>query len=527
MNNGYPNGQYPGPGNQQKGQQPYAGYQQNGYYRQGGYAQPQGYPQNGQQVPQQAYPQGAYPPQQGYPRQGYGPNGQPYAQPPQPYPQNGQSNPYGYQGYPPQGQSNPYTQTPQPYPQRGQSNPYVPQGYPQGGQPYPQGYPQNGQQGYGPQAYPQNGQSGPYGPGYPGPGQGGQQGYVVNPVDPNKQRPNIDLGALLSAVPWQFVAVGVSLILFAAAMLTGQVVLSWCFAGAAFLTLGYLWLKPQDMGHSTRLTLTILLLIALVVTAIRLVSGSGVDSVNPSQPAAQPTANAGTSQNNASQDSLGSLQAEVTEAPVSQTYVQSSTSSDIEERLQSFMYFWSSNNLDQMLNYCAPSWARGISASTTAVNSLYQILALRIPILDTFQINKVSGSDADVSSTVTMTVSLNRNNNRSDSPQTYIFNVLMLKEDGSWYVDPRSLQSNVEATATPASSYITQPPQPATSADANTPLYYNPDGGKFYHLDPECKSANVRNLPFKGKLTYGQLNEDKYKNLEPCSYCDAPLRPGT
>ena len=55
-------------------------------------------------------------------------------------------------------------------------------------------------------------------------------------------------------------------------------------------------------------------------------------------------------------------------------------------------------------------------------------------------------------------------------------------------------------------------------------LYYNPTGGKFYHLDQNCRSIRDRYLPLKGSFTYAQLDDAEYRKLTPCSSCNPPIR---
>ncbi len=61
------------------------------------------------------------------------------------------------------------------------------------------------------------------------------------------------------------------------------------------------------------------------------------------------------------------------------------------------------------------------------------------------------------------------------------------------------------------------PPDPATS------LYYNPEGGKNYHLDQRCSGVKDRFLPLTGFL-YGELNNPPYDKLTPCKTCQPPER---
>ncbi len=56
-------------------------------------------------------------------------------------------------------------------------------------------------------------------------------------------------------------------------------------------------------------------------------------------------------------------------------------------------------------------------------------------------------------------------------------------------------------------------------------LYYNTDGGSYYHTTPNCTAINSKYLPLKGEITYSQLTESKFKRLKPCTSCSAPVRP--
>ena len=61
--------------------------------------------------------------------------------------------------------------------------------------------------------------------------------------------------------------------------------------------------------------------------------------------------------------------------------------------------------------------------------------------------------------------------------------------------------------------------------DDDTPLYYNPSGGEYYHLDQNCKRINERYLPLQGHFTYAELSKEPYSKLKRCNVCGAPLRP--
>ena len=58
--------------------------------------------------------------------------------------------------------------------------------------------------------------------------------------------------------------------------------------------------------------------------------------------------------------------------------------------------------------------------------------------------------------------------------------------------------------------------------DDSLKQYYNPNGGSFYHGVENCRSVKERYLPLTA-FTYGELETDAFKKLEPCSAC-APAK---
>lgn len=71
------------------------------------------------------------------------------------------------------------------------------------------------------------------------------------------------------------------------------------------------------------------------------------------------------------------------------------------------------------------------------------------------------------------------------------------------------------------------PPPALQSFTADLVLYYNPDGGQKYHLDPSCPSVHTRYLPLSGQLIYARLTGEPYAALQPCAFCGAPQPPVT
>lgn len=58
---------------------------------------------------------------------------------------------------------------------------------------------------------------------------------------------------------------------------------------------------------------------------------------------------------------------------------------------------------------------------------------------------------------------------------------------------------------------------------ADTPLYYNANGGSNYHSTAMCNGVKEKYLPLSA-FTYGELDSGEYKDLTVCRYCYPPLR---
>lgn len=61
--------------------------------------------------------------------------------------------------------------------------------------------------------------------------------------------------------------------------------------------------------------------------------------------------------------------------------------------------------------------------------------------------------------------------------------------------------------------------------DDSTLLYYNPDGGKYYHSTPECSAVKKKFYPLTA-FTYGELDTGIFAALEPCPSCTPLKRKG-
>ena len=491
-------------------------------FSQGNYPPAQGYAPNGGYAPNDAYGQG-YAPQNGYGQPQYGQQGyadyqQPYGQQgyQQPYGQQGYQQPYG-QGYDQQGYQQPYAQ--QPY----QQQPYDQQGFVQPGgyqQPYEQqGYqqpnPAYNQQGYSQQNpqetdLPPEQQYAQYTPDgqrvYP---TSGRSGFRVQP-------------AAHREIPWDTIAkvlmFGVLPILFILSMVFAWTAVKWVVLVGAVASIAALWLR-ELVTPNARLVLSLLLASAAVVCLVSALATNAADNQNPAQPNQSGQMQQGSTSGNNLDVNLTA-----TDTPNPAPTPTATPVDDSEEcyaQLHSFFTLWKNNAISQMVNLTAPSWRSSIKGGTDAVTQKLfgEVLTNRTPV--SWDFTAITGTSNDIARMVTVRAVINKNNTLGES--VYLWKVRMVKEDGVWYVDPATLQSNEqESTATPTNALATQPVLNTSHPDLL--IYYNPEGGTYYHIDPNCESLNPKYRPLSGVIKWSQIEDDPYDKLEQCKRCGAPLR---
>ena len=511
-------------------------------FSQGNYPPAQGYAPNGGYAPNDAYGQG-YAPQNGYGQPQYGQQGyadyqqQPYGQQgyQQPYGQQGYQQPYGQQGYEQQGYQQPYGQQgyQQPYAQQPyQQQPYDQQGFVQPGG-YQQPYEQQGYQ----QPYEQQGYQQPN-PAY------NQQGYSQqNPQEtdlppeqqyaqytPDGQRVYPTSGrsgfrvqpATHREIPWDTIAkvlmFGVLPILFILSMVFAWTAVKWLVLVGAVASIAALWLR-ELVTPNARLVLSLLLASAAVVCLVSALATNAADNQNPAQPN-QP----GQMQQGSTSGNNLDVNLTATDTPNPAPTPTATPVDDSEEcyaQLHSFFTLWKNNAISQMANLTAPSWRSSIKGGTDAVTQKLfgEVLTNRTPV--SWDFTAITGTSNDIARMVTVRAVINKNNTLGES--VYLWKVRMVKEDGVWYVDPATLQSNEqESTATPTNALATQPVLNTSHPDLL--IYYNPEGGTYYHIDPNCESLNPKYRPLSGVIKWSQIEDDPYDKLEQCKRCGAPLR---
>ena len=496
-------------------------------FSQGNYPPAQGYAPNGGYAPNDAYGQG-YAPQNGYGQPQYSQQG--YADYQQPYGQQGYQQPYGQQGYQQpygqQGYQQPYGQG---YEQQGYQQPYAQQPYQQ--QPYdqqgfvqPGGYQQQGYQQPNP-AYNQQGysQQNPQETDLPPEQQYAQYTPDGQRVYPTSGRSGFRVQpAAHREIPWDTIAkvlmFGVLPILFILSMVFAWTAVKWVVLVGAVASIAALWLR-ELVTPNARLVLSLLLASAAVVCLVSALATNAADNQNPAQPNQSGQMQQGSTSGNNLDVNLTA-----TDTPNPAPTPTATPVDDSEEcyaQLHSFFTLWKNNAISQMVNLTAPSWRSSIKGGTDAVTQKLfgEVLTNRTPV--SWDFTAITGTSNDIARMVTVRAVINKNNTLGES--VYLWKVRMVKEDGVWYVDPATLQSNEqESTATPTNALATQPVLNTSHPDLL--IYYNPEGGTYYHIDPNCESLNPKYRPLSGVIKWSQIEDDPYDKLEQCKRCGAPLR---
>ena len=488
-------------------------------FSQGNYPPAQGYAPNGGYAPNDAYGQG-YAPQNGYGQPQYGQQG--YADYQQPYGQQGYQQPYGQQGY-----QQPYGQQEyqQPYGQQGYQQPYAQQPYQQ--QPYDQqGFVQPGgyQQPYEQQGYQQGySQQNPQETDLPPEQQYAQYTPDGQRVYPTSGRSGFRVQpAARREIPWDTIAkvlmFGVLPILFILSMVFAWTAVKWVVLVGAVASIAAMWLR-ELVTPNARLVLSLLLASAAVVCLVSALATNAADNQNPAQPNQSGQMQQGSTSGNNLDVNLTA-----TDTPNPSPTPTATPVDDSEEcyaQLHSFFTLWKNNAISQMVNLTAPSWRSSIKGGTDAVTQKLfgEVLTNRTPV--SWDFTAITGTSNDIARMVTVRAVINKNNTLGES--VYLWKVRMVKEDGVWYVDPATLQSNEqESTATPTNALATQPVLNTSHPDLL--IYYNPEGGTYYHIDPNCESLNPKYRPLSGVIKWSQIEDDPYDKLEQCKRCGAPLR---
>lgn len=307
----------------------------------------------------------------------------------------------------------------------------------------------------------------------------------------------------------------------------------WIFVISSLACLGMMYLMRAFVPNARRVLSVIhAAMIAVALFAI-LISGQPV--------ADQVTQSAKDHQSIFSDNTTASLTAMNESLAVSQQEeppANTGTASLAQQKLEQFMNAWGNKDYATMVSLSAPNWVNQYETQRDAETGIFHLSAIRIPV--SYQIMDVSGNDADQTRTITMQAAINKSDGKE--PLLYNFQILMIRSNNEWFVDPNSISSSqvVQQAASQAqqnqqtldqSTQVQAPvsggvPTPNIgAARSDTVLYYNQDGGEYYHLNPNCPSIGARYRPLTAMFYYRDVSSDTFKNLKTCPHCNAPARP--
>lgn len=344
---------------------------------------------------------------------------------------------------------------------------------------------------------------------------------AFQPAAPKKTRAPMNMDKLLSVFLF-----GLLPLLFIPCIFSSLDFLRYAFLGLCVAGLGAMWYR-QMYAPATRLIVS-MVYVALCIVCIALMMQGTADNRRLNTPA-EPASVQITSEPENSQVLAAAAYVETPMPSEPTPTPEGMGASQAQQRLETFMTLWEANNVSEMVSLVQPSWC---SAQENPSTALFMVLSNRTP--EDFTIEEVGGTEQDSSRTITMTATINKNTGKAAS--VYRFMIMMVKEGDEWYVNPNSLATNDKEADTAsdenvvnnrnASGSTTEAPRTTVTPapPASTTLYYNPNGGSYYHLDAYCPSVNEEYLPLTGTFPYSELGT--YKNqygLLPCLKCDAPV----
>lgn len=302
-------------------------------------------------------------------------------------------------------------------------------------------------------------------------------------------------------------------IFFVSALLSRSNLLFLAFGIVSVICLMVMWLLSAFMPNA-RATLTIIHFTMILIALFAVL-------INPTTPAPQ--------QSKANDYNLEAAFSAKTNINISdltpkQDPVQPNTTpnpgsaSFAQKRLEQFIAAWMIPDYKAMADCCLPAW---VSAQEDPERAMFHIRANRSPV--NYEILDISGNDSDQSRTVNLNILIDKNN--GSEPLNNKFQLLMIRINNEWYVDPNSLSSlgvikteEQKAAEAVVTLIPTEPPTP------DMQLYYNPKGGKFYHRDANCNSLRAEYKPLTSFFLYKDIASEQFKGLSPCGVCRAPSR---
>ncbi len=301
----------------------------------------------------------------------------------------------------------------------------------------------------------------------------------------------------------------------------------WLFVGVSVSSLGIMWMKGSFIS-SARIVLTLIYLALTGVVLVTLFVGQAPDTISP--PDSNIISTQGTNITDPSslnqgasspeeQNPSGIIPSSPEEGPETLPEETSLEKSESIQQLRSFLEYWIQNDKDSMLSLVSPEWK---GQQSEPVASFFGIIGGRQAVA--YEILSATGSDGEGIRNVFITVTMKQ----LAGNKTYQYDALLRKENDVWYVDP-----TVFKTTNPVAPPVSEEEQQAQErqqlqqeeSNQDITVYYNPNGGQYYHLVDDCSSVKAKkDLPLQ-PLSFSSINNSPYDKLKTCTVCNPPARP--
>ena len=319
----------------------------------------------------------------------------------------------------------------------------------------------------------------------------------------------------------QFIMIILLPIGFIVTLLLGRSSLSWGYVGVSLFFVLLMWLL-RAFAQSARAKLTLIYVLAAAVVVVRLIVST------PGSVAQRVVSKVDSSSIFNSESALDTPQLsdfEATEAVTTpEPDATEAPKSPAEMRLDEFMYYWMTGDLDGEVSVCSPSWVDG---EENPKATLWPLIGFETP--SSYYVERVDGSNTDTSRAIMMVANVSKQDGTVTSKR---YQIMMVRSNDVWYINPNSLNSIGTVTADDqpfeqVSSIITDKtpsPTPAPTVNPQMVLYYNLDGGQYYHVDPYCDSVAKAYQPLRGTFLFQDLDDAQFRTLKRCRVCKAPER---
>ena len=309
---------------------------------------------------------------------------------------------------------------------------------------------------------------------------------------------------------------------FIVTLLLNNTALCWAYAGVSLFFVLLMWLlRAFAQGARSKRTLIYVLAAAIVVVRLIVSTPGSVAQRVVSRVDSSAIFNSESALDTPTLADFEATEAVTTPEPEATEIPKSAA----EMRLDEFMNYWMVGNRDAMVEICTPSW---VDNSLSPKADLWQLTGMYTP--SSYYVERVDGSNTDSSRAIMMVANIS---NQDGSTTSKRYQIMMIRSNDVWYINPNSLNSIGTVTADDPQPFeqisniiqdATPSPTPAPTINPQMVLYYNTDGGKLYHTDPYCTSVNPKYQPLTGTFLYSELDNAQFRTLTRCRKCNAPER---